>query len=36
MKRIDLHIHTVASDGMETPAQIVSALQRRGYETGIE
>ena len=30
MKRIDLHIHTVASDGMETPAQIVARAREEG------
>ena len=30
MKRIDLHIHTVASDGMETPEQIVSHAREEG------
>ena len=36
MKRIDLHIHTVASDGMETPAQIVSHAREEGLAEGLK
>ncbi|MEA3406967.1 MAG: PHP domain-containing protein [Chloroflexota bacterium] len=30
---VDLHIHTVASDGLYTPTQIVSMARRRGLRT---
>ena len=30
MKRIDLHIHSTASDGTMTPAQIVALAIRKG------
>ena len=33
MREIDLHVHTTASDGTETPRELVELAKRKGLRT---